>query len=144
MFFSPTVMFYAPWCGHCKRAKPEYSEAAAHFKDNSKVELAAVDCTIERSVCSAYEVSGFPTFKYFKYFNKEQKDYNGGRTKKDFIQFLEDPENPLSGQELPKPNPETEWRDFEGAEHVKHLTSDDFHSQIAENEHVLVMFYAPW
>ena len=56
-------------------------------------------------MCSAYEVSGFPTFKYFKYFNKEQKDYNGGRTKNDFIQFLEDPENPLSGRELPKPNP---------------------------------------
>ena len=56
-------------------------------------------------MCSAYEVSGFPTFKYFKYFNKEQKDYNGGRTKNDFIQFLDDPENPLSGRDLPKPNP---------------------------------------
>jgi len=138
------VMFYAPWCGHCKRAKPEFTETAAHFKDNSKVEVAAVDCTIERSVCSAYEVSGFPTFKYFKYFNKEQKDYNGGRTKNDFIQFLEDPENPLSGRELPKPNPETEWRGFEGAENVKHLTTEDFHSEIKTNEHVLVMFYAPW
>ena len=50
-------------------------------------------------------MSGFPTFKYFKYFNKEQKDYNGGRTKNDFIQFLDDPENPLSGRDLPKPNP---------------------------------------
>ena len=121
-------------------------------------------------MCSAYEVSGFPTFKYFKYFNKEQKDYNGGRTKNDFIQFLEDPENPLSGRELPKPNPgndkhisrvflkcllnffsyvftiflETEWRGFEGAENVKHLTTEDFHSEIKTNEHVLVMFYAPW
>ena len=125
-------------------------------------------------MCSAYEVSGFPTFKYFKYFNKEQKDYNGGRTKNDFIQFLDDPENPLSGRDLPKPNPgkhistdslllkkflfiylskcshlftiysESEWRGFEGSENVKHLTTEDFHSEIKANEHVLVMFYAPW
>ena len=77
------VMFYAPWCGHCKKAKPEMTAAAAEFKDNSKVEFAAIDCTIEKSVCSYYEVSGYPTFKYFKYFNKEQRDYSGGRTKDD-------------------------------------------------------------
>jgi hypothetical protein len=29
-----------------------------------------------------YNVGGFPTFKYFSYFNKEQKDYDGGRTAK--------------------------------------------------------------
>ena len=39
---------------------------------------------------------------------------------------------------------ETEWRGFEGAENVKHLTTEDFHSEIKTNEHVLVMFYAPW
>ena len=48
------VMFYAPWCGHCKRAKPEFTETAAHFKDNSKVEVAAVDCTIERYLSINY------------------------------------------------------------------------------------------
>jgi hypothetical protein len=39
----------------------------------------------------AYEVSGYPTFKYFKYFDKERKPYDGGRTKADFIQFMKDP-----------------------------------------------------
>ena len=31
------VMFYAPWCGHCKSAKPEFNQAAAEFKDDPKV-----------------------------------------------------------------------------------------------------------
>ena len=138
------VMFYAPWCGHCKRAKPEMTAAAEEFKDNPKVEFAGVDCTIERSICSFYEVSGYPTFKYFQYFNKDQKDYSGGRTKDDFVAFMNDPDNPLKSQELPKPTPESEWRDHEGAEHIKHLTNDNFYKEIKASEHTLVMFYAPW
>ena len=118
--------------------------AAEEFKDNPKVEFAAIDCTLERSICSFYDVSGYPTFKYFQYFNKDQKDYQGGRTKDDFVAFMNDPDNPLKSQELPKPTPESEWKDHEGAEHVNHLTNDNFYTEIKANDHVLVMFYAPW
>ena len=49
-------------CGHCKKAKPEMTAAAEVYKDDSKVEFAAVDCTQERDTCSQYDVSGYPTF----------------------------------------------------------------------------------
>ena len=46
------LMFNFFRCGHCKKAKPEMTEAAAAYHDDPKVEFAAVDCTIDRSVCS--------------------------------------------------------------------------------------------
>lgn len=57
------VMFYAPWCTHCKRAKPEFDKAAAHFAEDPTIELAAVDCTKFQTLCSFYNVKGNFTSK---------------------------------------------------------------------------------
>lgn len=70
-------------CGHCKKAKPEFTGAAERFADDPKVEFAAVDCTSHQALCGANDVSGYPTFKYFNYY-KNTKPYNGGRTVRNF------------------------------------------------------------
>ncbi|XP_028394344.1 protein disulfide-isomerase A5-like isoform X2 [Dendronephthya gigantea] len=133
---SVLVMFYAPWCGHCKKAKPEFTEAAKHHAENKKIGFAAVDCTKETAVCGAHGVEGYPTFKYFNYGKNDEK-YTGGRTKDDFIKFMENPQEPV------KPEPEEEqWSDEPSA--VEHLTDGDFEDFVSKHNSVLVMFYAPW
>lgn len=130
------VMFYAPWCGHCKKAKPEFMDAAKHDADNNKVAYAAVDCTVHSAVCSQYDVHGYPTFRYFNYGKKDFK-YTGGRVAKDFIKFMEDPrEGP------PPPPPEPEWKDIPS--YVTHLTDDTYEDFMKTHDSVLLMFYAPW
>ena len=110
--------------------------------ENVRARFAAVDCTQEPSVCKAFEVNGYPTFKYFSYYNKEQKDYDGGRKKDDFVAFMTDPQNPP--QPKPQPGGEESWADKEGSEYVLHLHDDDYESKLKSAEHALVVFYAPW
>lgn len=44
-------MFYAPWCGHCKKMKPAFTVAAERLKNEGvNGKLAAVDATVERKL----------------------------------------------------------------------------------------------
>ena len=61
------VEFYAPWCGHCKKLRPEYDQAAAELKaKNIKLGKVNCDAEINNEICEKYEIEGFPTLKIFK------------------------------------------------------------------------------
>nr|AMM62654.1 conotoxin-specific protein disulfide isomerase (cspdi) [Conus geographus] len=81
------VEFYAPWCGHCKKLAPMYSEAAGKLMDEgSNIKLAKVDATVETDLAGKFEVKGFPTIKFF--IDGESVDYTGGRQTSDIINWL--------------------------------------------------------
>ena len=89
------AMFYAPWCGHCRNAKPGFAEASVLFRRS--MPFVAVDCTDGgAATCAKYGVESYPQFKYVS--PKEQdNDPNkaetvadgAGRSSGDFISFVE-------------------------------------------------------
>lgn len=129
------VLFYAPWCFHCKNAKPEFIKAAAKYSDDPKIEFAAVDCTKHSGVCSAYEVRGYPSIKYFSYL-KTHKDYRGERKAENFIKFMQNPD-----QDFEKPKEEVV--PF-ASEKVLLLNDKNFETSLEKEKSALVMFFTNW
>lgn len=82
------VEFYAPWCGHCKSLAPIYEKVAAVFKSEDDVVIANLDADKYRDLAEKYDVSGFPTLKFFPKGNKAGEDYGGGRDLDDFVAFI--------------------------------------------------------
>jgi len=91
------VMFYAPWCGHCKRLKPEFEKSAGDLLANDPpVYLVKVDCTeAGKDTCGRFEVRGYPTLKIFR--NGElSSDYNGPREAAGITKFMRSQVGPAS------------------------------------------------
>jgi thiol-disulfide isomerase/thioredoxin len=57
-------MFHAPWCGHCKSAKPEFFAAAA--ESDIAIEFFDIDADAHmKPHLEKYKIKGFPTYKIF-------------------------------------------------------------------------------
>jgi len=91
------VMFYAPWCGHCKKLKPEFDRASKDLLANDPpVNLAKIDCTeVGKDTCNRFEVRGYPTLKIFRGGELSQ-DYNGPRDASGIVKFMKSQVGPAS------------------------------------------------
>jgi len=88
----------APWCGHCKALAPAWEAVGNALASEKSVMIAKVDCTVEADLCSKYDVSGYPTLKYWKIGESaaaghKGNDYNGGRDEGDLKSFVTDKAN---------------------------------------------------
>ncbi|XP_078538157.1 protein disulfide-isomerase A5 [Lissotriton helveticus] len=132
---SVLIMFHAPWCGHCKKMKPEFEKAAEELSASNDVHgaLAAVDATVHRGLAERFHITGFPTVKYFED-GEEKYTLPNLRTQKKIVEWLMNPEAP--------PPPEPSWEEKQTS--VLHLVGEDFRESLKKKKHALVMFYAPW
>ncbi|KAF0972828.1 hypothetical protein FDP41_009077 [Naegleria fowleri] len=88
------VKFFAPWCGHCKRLAPVWSELAKELEDSSiphynNVQLAKINCDEHSDVCRKFSIRGYPTLKLFAN-GKPVTEYYGQRSIPKIKGFLDD------------------------------------------------------
>ena len=87
------VLFYADWCGHCKKLKPTWDEVtkSAKEKDLTMVKINVGEDSTDSeeikkkkvAIASEYKVDGYPTIILFK--DGAQIPYEGPRTKEGFM-----------------------------------------------------------
>jgi protein disulfide-isomerase-like protein len=81
------IFFYAPWCGHCKTAKPEFEKLMQMAKGKAHM----IDCDAHQDIAQKYDVKGFPTIRYYPNGpkNGNPREYHGNRTAKDMMDFMQ-------------------------------------------------------
>ncbi|EKX40413.1 hypothetical protein GUITHDRAFT_164660 [Guillardia theta CCMP2712] len=79
------ILFYAPWCGHCKALFPEWKKFADAVSPSIKV--GQVNADEHKDLAGQYGVKGFPTIKLFSTNKRNPSDYNGQRNAKALAQF---------------------------------------------------------
>jgi len=138
------IMFFAPWCGHCKRLAPTWEELAVkHNKAEEKeVTIGKVDCTQQTALCSAQDVTGYPTLKFFKSgFEKDDGvKYRGQRDLKTLEKFIQEK---LGNEVEPEPEKAAESKEAVVKDGLTILSESSFSGAVEKGD-TFVKFYAPW
>lgn len=78
-------LFYADWCHHCTRLKPDWEKAAAGGKHVAV--WTKIDCTNNRELARTYKIQSFPTIH--RVFGNTRREFRAERTPEQMIQFAE-------------------------------------------------------
>ena len=73
------LIFFAEWCGYCRKAKPSFEKLANDYPD--KVQL--IDSDKNKDLLSKYSVKSFPTIM-----TNTGDIYNGDRSYESLSQFV--------------------------------------------------------
>ena len=84
------IICKADWCGHCKKAAPEFQKLLAAspitLKDGSKVVVKILDADKDKSEVAKYKVRGYPTVLIAD--GGQTTEYPGERTSAGILEFL--------------------------------------------------------
>ncbi len=83
------VLFYADWCGHCKKMKPAWDETAEKVNKETKrmYKVNVGDKTdAQEALIAKYKIDGFPTMMIFE--KGVPSPYNGAHTEDAVLKVL--------------------------------------------------------
>jgi protein disulfide-isomerase-like protein len=79
------VLFYAPWCPHCKSMMGDWAKLKT--KAPKHIKIAKVNCDEKPHLASKHQVKGFPTIILFK--DGQKHTFEGPRNLENFLNFLQ-------------------------------------------------------
>lgn len=79
------LIFYAPWCGHCKRMVDDITKLGETLH-NEGFSIGTINCDKHENVANQFKIEGFPTI-YFSSNNKSEV-YNGSRDLDSLVNHL--------------------------------------------------------
>lgn len=87
------VLFYADWCGHCKKFMGEWDKLSKDVNDvQENVKIIKVNCgnpdknKEHKRIMDKHSIEGYPTIKIFE--NGKESEYNGNRTSAEIKKYL--------------------------------------------------------
>ncbi|KAI8326695.1 thioredoxin-like protein [Choanephora cucurbitarum] len=111
---------YAPWCGHCKRLAPTWEQLGkAAAEQDPSIVIAKLDGT-ENDIPeeAGFDITGFPTLKFFKAETNEMIDYEGDRSAEDLTEFISKHSSKKTNIVIPKEEEEQKTEEKKSEEPV--------------------------
>ena len=84
------TMYYADWCGHCKKAKPEMEELVKKGvieKNGKKCQIRMISPEVEPEKAKGKPIKGFPTF-LMESADGQIVEYKGERSTDAYLEFI--------------------------------------------------------
>lgn len=60
------ILFYAPWCPHCKDIMPKWNSLEKKYKDHSRLRVKKINCDEHQEEAEKNQIEGYPTIILFK------------------------------------------------------------------------------
>jgi len=82
------VVFYAPWCGHCKKLHPKLDQVSQQLEQLDSVVLGSIDCTAaaNKQLERKYGITGYP--KMISFHNGIHSNYLGAHEAAAILSYL--------------------------------------------------------